>query len=1336
MTYIDFDDSFLDENKSTKLEPTTAEKYFPSIYKLFDEDKVPNFIKEGYNRSIEGLAYQSMTGKKFYNVGEYTPNHLEDIGATIVSFVATPTDLASMALGGAVGKAVLKPLMSKAAGFMLKGGVPKNLAKKAVENGTKAVINKGAQKGLADETASLLAREATATNLAGAVGSLGFYSGLQSAALQKVEQNDVDALKVLYDATKGGLTAFAAQTAALGLSPTILSKLGTKSRFAEQAAVKGIEVGVFGTSGAAFETLEGRPRLPHLSEYTHAIGVVGGLTLARKAITAPRQIRESRRLDKVTEKDIQQTARELLDIKKLQQVQQPKDFRGRKKADTNEILLGDKMRIYMFDSNWRGKANNNKIKIFVDAPGNTKLSKGEQVLPKKVFNKKIQGQVKDSYEKTFDKDISSSMRKYESNLNKKRILDADKIRKDLGQSKEEFSLTKNNYRKNGDLGNFTSKQILKHYQLEKSIKDFVNTQGKTETFRRAVASYKYPSAIEKLLSPKAYENLIKLKPGLDLIRHPFRLNTEKQILKYIPEQQRLRNSYLSPLKQDGKYVSVAGKSGIFELGTKKDNPEAFLASRVMRENVVGLDGKVYEGGKGLKPGIKFKFTEKETNKAVGDVFELKNFNPDALRKGLDGSFKLHEAAGVKTAEKLNNYLPNMFSKKALDVLQGNITKIAKELDKNPLEFRDFMKVKNKKSTDQDNMRVQNLITEYLNAPKTDPMFKDAMNILTKIAEKNQNIKNPQINAFQRLTDIFFTERLGNRNPFVEKSRKFDVPEELMNLKGFMENDIRHITQVYFNKASERVASARNFGPKEEFITGAITGLSKIGRESDAKALIKIHKALTGKIEYDPKYNWDINTKNLLADLTNIHVATKIGLGFSVIPNLTQTFISTALKTGYGPIFNGWYKYKTQPEYRKLVDSMGFEYSELLKSTFAVESSGTNFTNKFARYTTDRFLGIPGLKKISFNNINDFNFKTSQIGAIEYLLKQQKILNNQGIEGLRGKAFQSYRLKANQELSKAGITKDTNLNLSKAKGKKLMSVDTFKKLQDYSFNFAKDYQLQRNVLRDPLFMSDPRFRPFALFKRFGYRQFTLLQRILSEEAKTNPEVILRLGMAGVAGTAIIQPATEMLSDLLTGEDVFSEDYNVSQLVSVSNKEGFSQALQQIKLTDVINSLSTVGAAGMVGDILAAEAPTDLMRNLKFQITPVMFDSMNDGYNAFYNLAKDIPDFGIAGALRRTPKSVAPLLGAGPSRLLKRLETERQKEGRINSIRTRTIGNILDSLIEKDVPTARRLITEFNNSYGSINPITFDNVSYDKISKRYLRKQLKRKYPNINIDINDI
>ena len=1351
MSSFNFDYSIFDEKKEGAVEPSTAEKYFPSIYKLFDEDKVPNFIKEGYNRSIEGLAYQAMTGKKFYDVGNYTPGHLADIGATIVSFVATPTDLASMVLGGAIGRAALQPLMTKAAGYMFKAGVPKAMVTKAIQSGTKATLAKNSGVMLSEETAKLLARDASGVsnlaraygaNLGASVGGLGFYSGLQSAAIQTVEQDDVNALKVLYDATKGGLTAFGAQTAAAGLTPSIISKLGLKGRFAEQAAVKGVEAGVFGTSGAVYETLEGRPRLPHLSDYTHAIGVIGALSVPGAA----KAIRTSSRLKKVTQKDIETYGREAVELDlKAQEKLDPVKFDEtstagrRKKGETklNEVLLGDKTRVFMFSKDWRLKGADNKIDILVDLKGDTNLQNGRQSIVKKDFLKAIEGnKIKESYFTDFGTQSNPkiigmqlpSANKYETTKQKQRLSEAELLSKELGQSKEEFNLIKKKYEGTGNLGIMSSKQILKHYRYENAVNTFLQTTGKTDAFKRTVAYYKFPSPLAKLLPEKAYDALVRLKPVEDRYLHPSKYFAIKRFQSFQADFQRFRNEYLSPFKLNGEYQSIIGKAGIYDLKGKKGKQESGLAYDVMRKDVIGKDGKVYKGGRNLDKGVEFQFLDAAGN-PTGQSFKFEIFSPKLYRTAMDSVYKLHQASGIKVEKYLESYLPNMFSKKALDVLQGNILKIADKLGKSPAEFRELMQVKNKTANQQTKDRIQGLITEYLNAPKTDPMFREAMRILTNIAEKN-NVSNPQIQAFQRLSDIFYTERLGKRNPFLEKSRKFEIPEKLLKLEGFMEKDIAHISGVYFNKSAERIASAKNFGPKEEYITGAATALTNIGREADAKLLIQAHQAATGKIEYDPKYNWDINTKNLLNDMTNIQVATKIGLGFSVIPNMSQTFISTALKTGYGPILNGWLKYKTQPEYKKLVDSMAFDYKEIFNAGFGTDVGSRSATGKFAQFTLERNLGVGFIKNLSFNKINEINFKTSQIGAIEYLRKQQDILNNKGIEGLRGKAFQRYRNKAIEELRNAGINKDTNINLSKEKGK-TASKDTLKKLQTYSFNFAKDYQLQRNVLKDPLFMNDPRWRPFTLFKRFGYRQFTLLQRIMREEAKTNPEVILRLGVAGVAGSAFVLPAREMLSDLFSGENIMSTDYTIPQIISQSSKESPKEAIKQIRFDDIVNSLAAVGAAGMVGDMLASESPTRLMDQLKFQLTPVMIDNLNDIFTLTQKFLEDVPEFGIAGATRRTPKNIAPIIGGVGTRLGKRLETDRQRAGRIKSIKSRTVSDVLDLLIAKDTVAAKRLIRQYNESYGYVNPITFDNVSYDKVSKKYINKLIKRKYPNLNI-----
>ena len=69
------------------------------LYGIIPEDWLPEFYKQGYNNSIEGMAYQMISGKQFFD--DIDPNNkgmLNDIMATIASFI-TPTDILAMSTG-------------------------------------------------------------------------------------------------------------------------------------------------------------------------------------------------------------------------------------------------------------------------------------------------------------------------------------------------------------------------------------------------------------------------------------------------------------------------------------------------------------------------------------------------------------------------------------------------------------------------------------------------------------------------------------------------------------------------------------------------------------------------------------------------------------------------------------------------------------------------------------------------------------------------------------------------------------------------------------------------------------------------------------------------------------------------------------------------------------------------------------------------------------------------------------------------------------------------------------------------------------------------------------
>ena len=90
---------------------------------------LPDFVKQGYNDSITGMARELAIGKKPFELENYNPGILSDIGSSMVSLFM-PADLILMAgTGGAAGIAV-KSAAGRAGKMatkqLLRSGVSKN----------------------------------------------------------------------------------------------------------------------------------------------------------------------------------------------------------------------------------------------------------------------------------------------------------------------------------------------------------------------------------------------------------------------------------------------------------------------------------------------------------------------------------------------------------------------------------------------------------------------------------------------------------------------------------------------------------------------------------------------------------------------------------------------------------------------------------------------------------------------------------------------------------------------------------------------------------------------------------------------------------------------------------------------------------------------------------------------------------------------------------------------------------------------------------------------------------------------------------------------------------
>ena len=95
----DFSTDFMDDPSAT--EDLHNRKYhsMPTTW-LFGlvgaENWAPEWMKRGYNQSIEGLAYQWLHDKPYFKESPYqNPGMLNDILSTVMSF-ATVTDFATL----------------------------------------------------------------------------------------------------------------------------------------------------------------------------------------------------------------------------------------------------------------------------------------------------------------------------------------------------------------------------------------------------------------------------------------------------------------------------------------------------------------------------------------------------------------------------------------------------------------------------------------------------------------------------------------------------------------------------------------------------------------------------------------------------------------------------------------------------------------------------------------------------------------------------------------------------------------------------------------------------------------------------------------------------------------------------------------------------------------------------------------------------------------------------------------------------------------------------------------------------------------------------------------
>ena len=235
----------------------------------------------------------------------------------------------------------------------------------------------------------------------------------------------------------------------------------------------------------------------------------------------------------------------------------------------------------------------------------------------------------------------------------------------------------------------------------------------------------------------------------------------------------------------------------------------------------------------------------------------------------------------------------------------------------------------------------------------------------------------------------------------------------------------------------------------------IKALSDSKLHSQAEILKKAFDTYTGLIETDKSLNYNFKTKSFLNNFVNFQVATKIGLGFATIPNVTQTFISTALRLGYSPFFKGSFKVLKDREYIESIKKYsGAGSIEMHNIIVGFQSGQGTKLGRLADATTKLF---------GFQGINKVNKLVSAYSALEAAKGWQKQAT------LKPKTLRQARKRdiAIRNLREMGV-KDLNMK---------MSAKTMAKVM---YEFSRDAQLQKNVFLEPSFFAKAGFASYPTY----------------------------------------------------------------------------------------------------------------------------------------------------------------------------------------------------------------------------------------------------------------
>ncbi len=530
--------------------------------------------------------------------------------------------------------------------------------------------------------------------------------------------------------------------------------------------------------------------------------------------------------------------------------------------------------------------------------------------------------------------------------------------------------------------------------------------------------------------------------------------------------------------------------------------------------------------------------------------------------------------GLKPFQK--NYLKRMYRKDILDNLIENFAALSpRTLD------RLAEKKLPKRGTDEHKeltRAIEEVIPRWRTiTPKKYKGFdaKTLFDIVTKI-NKGDVVKTTQELMRHSMGSLF------RPSSSLDFSRTVpDVPKE------FLENDFRVIMQSYVADTSNRIAQAQVFGAKGE-IADALLRASKAENVGDFDVVSKTYRYTLGLDNTNFLSRFSPMAKRALDNMMALNVGFKIATMFATIPNLTQSFISSITVRGITPFIKGINSLIRNPDmvlpsgdtvpFREFIVRSGATDYNLAKE-FLGWSGISGVSQKLAKIMT-KVSGFEGV-----NKMNQFMSAATSYYATKTLHKRaqgrgilakhaQEKLNSIGID------YKKPLTEKMQLETMRTFAVDSQLQKNVLRDIMLLNDPNWRPLMLFKSFGLRQYQFIKDELKFDL--SRGNFMPVIRLAAFGYfggmfvdkarhwlKELYAGEDIYKKEADGIEEFIEYIAQVGAFG---------VLGDMVSAENAMQSLVFFAKPVIISDAENVSKTM--------IALMRDTGTYGLMGAIARA------------------------------------------------------------------------------------------------------------------------------------------------------